>query len=105
MRQLTQDTRASPTLSALHSTKQLYWEGDFLKLNLLKLIHMTRTNCENCFWGDKCSEAGGCEHYDPLNENYEDKLLLTREQYEYEYQTYLAVWTGNDKWGDLYDQQ
>lgn len=67
---------------------------------------MTRNICENCLWGDQCLETGGCENYDPLeNDHYlEDTLLHNRQQYEYEWQAYMLTAHGDDKWGDLYDE-
>lgn len=49
---------------------------------------------------------GGCEHYDPLNdEGLEEEIILyNKTEYEYEWRSYIQLWTGNDKWGDVYDK-
>lgn len=67
---------------------------------------MTR-NCANCLWGDKCSEAGGCEYYSPLNDEevLQEEIKNSKTEYEYEYRAYLLTWCGNEKWGDLYDYE
>lgn len=67
---------------------------------------MTRTICKNCIWGHQCPVDGGCEHYDPLNdEGLEEEIILyNKTEYEYEWRSYVQLWTGNDKWGDVHDK-
>lgn len=67
---------------------------------------MTRTICENCLWGDQCPDKCGCDNYAPLeNDNeLENTLLQDRQRYEYEWQSYMLTWRGNDKWGDVHDE-
>lgn len=65
---------------------------------------MAKSLCESCMWSGQCSEQNGCEYYDPLQDDYScAENLYNRIEYEYEWQTYIACWNGNDKWGDLYD--
>lgn len=66
---------------------------------------MTRITCENCMWGHQCSLDSGCEYYDPLNDEHLNEIIIhSKTEYEYEWHSYVQLWTGNDKWGDIYDK-
>lgn len=48
---------------------------------------------------------GGCEYYDPLNDEHLDEIIIhSKTEYELEWRSYIELWRGNDKWGDIYDE-
>lgn len=50
---------------------------------------MTKTNCENCMWGDNCPVSEDCKYYDPLDEDYSEELTDIRRSFDEDWQRYV----------------
>lgn len=62
---------------------------------------MTRTNCQNCMWGDKCSTTGECDYYDPLDENHLE-AVYDKAAFQKEWSSYIKNWNEERRNYDSY---
>lgn len=61
---------------------------------------MTKTNCENCMWGDNCPISENCEFYDPINDD-GSKLTYDKKSFDEEWRRYVHGQYSDQKITDI----